>query len=444
VCAELKGKLSLSTSEPQDRLEDTLTDAVFTALKYLPRNILQEWLSQALPPDFAPLIKDAERAHFEFWPYLDGVEPDLTIEIGSLLVVVEAKYRSGFHTKNGMHQLESEWLRAADLATRRYLRGPIVVAVTSHFITMEDETAVRTKLKGRKELAARGLNANDAVRWSSWQQIAKSLQDHRQEVGGGLRELIDDVLLLLDRREVRNVFEGIDQADAWLLAGTAQVASERVYPKIAIFARELRDIGKPKGLIWGAADSGVVWNETKQLGNSPQWHRDFIELPYWNTRLPRKRGNAASLYVLFGLNRAAVDFGFWASVSNPAKWEPHIPGITASLAAMSLAGFAVAQGVSRRKAAIGTLNESITEAEVKAWLSKRGNWLRVDRSVAIGDLKSPDPAMSAFEEIIAELLKSDQALLSALLADGGLSQKTSSDVDSPEEHQEPQDLPGDV
>jgi hypothetical protein len=48
VPAELAGKLSMSSPSRQDRLEDTLIDAVFSALRYLPRSVLTDWLRAVL------------------------------------------------------------------------------------------------------------------------------------------------------------------------------------------------------------------------------------------------------------------------------------------------------------------------------------------------------------------------------------------------------------
>ena len=57
--AELAGKLSMASPSAQDRLEDTLTDAVFSALRYLPRQVLAEWLGSVLPPSVTKHITDA-------------------------------------------------------------------------------------------------------------------------------------------------------------------------------------------------------------------------------------------------------------------------------------------------------------------------------------------------------------------------------------------------
>src|SRR4051794_27195891 len=68
VRAELAGKLSMSSPSRQDRLEDTLTDGVFSSLRYLPRDVLTAWLRTVLPPSTWPHVTEAaaETAQFEF------------------------------------------------------------------------------------------------------------------------------------------------------------------------------------------------------------------------------------------------------------------------------------------------------------------------------------------------------------------------------------------
>jgi hypothetical protein len=52
--AELRGKPALDSGTPADRTEDTLTAAVFGALRYLPRSALLAVLNLAFPADFSP------------------------------------------------------------------------------------------------------------------------------------------------------------------------------------------------------------------------------------------------------------------------------------------------------------------------------------------------------------------------------------------------------
>lgn len=91
--ALLHGKLDPRIAEPH-RLEDALTSAVFgTLVMGEAWSLLASWLGVASGSD-----SPDEPRECWFWPRLFGaVEPDVILRLGSLLVVVEAKYRSGRH-----------------------------------------------------------------------------------------------------------------------------------------------------------------------------------------------------------------------------------------------------------------------------------------------------------------------------------------------------------
>jgi hypothetical protein len=74
--AELHGKLDVSGSTSLDRSEDTLTAAVFGALRYLPASALLAVLNRAFPGDFK--LADIRTApHIVFWPWMGDIEPDV-------------------------------------------------------------------------------------------------------------------------------------------------------------------------------------------------------------------------------------------------------------------------------------------------------------------------------------------------------------------------------
>jgi len=90
--ALLHGKLDESDPEPQ-RLEDTLTSTVFGAIFWAQDwTLLERWLG--IPPISSQRIPTIE---YWFWPRLAFAEPDVVFRLGNVLVVVEAKYRSGRH-----------------------------------------------------------------------------------------------------------------------------------------------------------------------------------------------------------------------------------------------------------------------------------------------------------------------------------------------------------
>ena len=96
--AQLHGKLSLGAAEPE-RLEDALTSTVLgTAIIAGDVDLIAEWLRGARPVAESQTGVSIENPGVEFecwfWPYLDGVEPDVVLRLGSTLVVIEAKFRS--------------------------------------------------------------------------------------------------------------------------------------------------------------------------------------------------------------------------------------------------------------------------------------------------------------------------------------------------------------
>lgn len=91
--ALLHGKLDPALAEPQRR-EDALTSSVFGTLCLVEAwDLIARWLGVVTWPAGHP-----ENLECWFWPRLAGaVEPDVVLRLGNVLVVVEAKYRSGRH-----------------------------------------------------------------------------------------------------------------------------------------------------------------------------------------------------------------------------------------------------------------------------------------------------------------------------------------------------------
>src|SRR5262245_45193597 len=92
--AVLNRKLDESIPEPQ-RLEDALTSTVFGSLVWAEAwELVARWL--ALP---SAALEKASSNDCWFWPKLAFAEPDVVLRMGNVLIVVEAKYRSGRHDR---------------------------------------------------------------------------------------------------------------------------------------------------------------------------------------------------------------------------------------------------------------------------------------------------------------------------------------------------------
>jgi len=95
--AELHGKVGPEASDAE-RKEDVLTSTSFGVLFAAGAwGVLIQWLGRARPVghqlQLNVVVSDSQA--YWFWPRLAGAEPDLVVRIGSLLVIVEAKYHSG-------------------------------------------------------------------------------------------------------------------------------------------------------------------------------------------------------------------------------------------------------------------------------------------------------------------------------------------------------------
>ncbi|MCH8912851.1 MAG: hypothetical protein IIA33_04715, partial [Planctomycetes bacterium] len=93
--ALLHHKLDETTPEPQ-RLEDALTSTVFGTLVMVEAaDVLAAWLSRARRIDASRTPVEGPLNGVWFWPQLALAEPDVIIQLGDRLFVVEVKLQSG-------------------------------------------------------------------------------------------------------------------------------------------------------------------------------------------------------------------------------------------------------------------------------------------------------------------------------------------------------------
>ncbi|UCH86638.1 MAG: hypothetical protein JSU97_09010 [Dehalococcoidia bacterium] len=184
LMAQLRGKL------PTDvwlGSEDLLTSAVFGTLKNLPASATAELLSRAQPLEGStPLLLSAP-LHWHFWPWWDVCEPDVVVEDEENLCIIEAKLYSDFgEDATAGSQLRREWndgfRRAQQVGKRLWL-----VTLTNHASFPEE--AIRRQL-------ARAGSESSRVCWLSWSEIGRFLDGLGDELAGGWRE---DLLELLSR-----------------------------------------------------------------------------------------------------------------------------------------------------------------------------------------------------------------------------------------------------
>jgi hypothetical protein len=170
IHAALYGKLDCLDSE------DALTCAVFTRLRYLPSQILGEWLTSArnlADPAAKTALRTAEPV-IEFWPSIKdtlrghgSVEPDIVLRFDDEIVVIEAKlWSSKSQTGEGLDQLARQWRSAVD-HYGAHARVSALIYLTPH---LEPPKAALTESAG-----ALGADAS-SLWWLSWSSLVPVLE----------------------------------------------------------------------------------------------------------------------------------------------------------------------------------------------------------------------------------------------------------------------------
>ncbi len=234
----------------------------------------------------------------------DGTEPDVVLLVGDRLIVIEAKYGSGF----GERQLHREWAGAVKMAAARGLARVLMLTVTKG---LHGEPPEVTSLR-------KDLDLGRAIAHMSWQQIGLVLDDLTFP-SPEATELRNDVLSMMEKRGVRHVYTGIEEEDWWLVSAAQIVARKRVYPQIAALARELQETLVPDGLRWGVSEDKVVHYHSFSLNAPASWARSYLQLPLWPTDFATQgRGKSwwATFHVLFDFLNAEVSIGYLTRPQN--------------------------------------------------------------------------------------------------------------------------------
>ena len=129
--AVLHHKLDEAIPEPQ-RLEDALTSTVFgTLVMAEASDVLAAWLSRAKYPDGTRgAVPTKPIIGIWFWPRLRLSEPDVILQLGNQLFIIEAKYHSDRHDSVSEEpeaidaeppitdQLHRQWMSISDGSSR--------------------------------------------------------------------------------------------------------------------------------------------------------------------------------------------------------------------------------------------------------------------------------------------------------------------------------------
>ena len=218
--AEIHGKISSSGSNLSDRLEDLLTSDVFGPLRYLPfADGFQHILREARTihgkrlivgePKYTSLVCFWRKSHFRpkvrFWRKLQKSEPDVVIECGDHLLLVEAKYLSG---KSGESQLAREF---SDLMTYPgTFSERSLVYLTAHR-TMPESDITNSYNADRDQAVCKRPDYAEkyekSTYWLSWFEVRRVIENLSKKQSGEKRLILKDIVRLLRKKGFRG-FEG--------------------------------------------------------------------------------------------------------------------------------------------------------------------------------------------------------------------------------------------
>lgn len=335
--AELQGKLDVEGSLATERLEDSLTDAVASALLYTDPAAVLAPVLRCLFPAASDDITDEEvaRAEVELWPrFTSGTEPDIVIRAAGWILIVEAKYTSGFGggtSNDATPQLVREWRGGREQAKATGLNGPLLTAVTKDPVEPVEVGHARDELRA-EILSDCQLEVSDAIQWTPWREVAAVLRAAKPDLTPPDRRLVTDVLRIMERRGVATMFTGIDPQHMQQLTAAHQVAVAQVTPAIAELADELESLLAHDEIVWGSANSGVWrWGRSDARNRADLWPMDHVTLPWWPSTWPARIGNPkAALICQVDFARGAVHIGhcqwtgsrsqsagLWATKSGP-------------------------------------------------------------------------------------------------------------------------------
>lgn len=193
IHAALHGKLDCLGSE------DALTCAVFTRLRYLPPQVLGEWLTTARNHSDVTAraaLRTAEPV-IEFWPSIKDtlrgqglVEPDIILRFDDEILVIEAKlWSSKSQTRDGVDQLAREWRGAIDYYGA-HVRVSAVIYLTPHLEPPKAELA--------ESAEALGTDAS-SLWWLSWSRLVPILEQQLVIGDRSSRIVAADLLAYLTR-----------------------------------------------------------------------------------------------------------------------------------------------------------------------------------------------------------------------------------------------------
>ncbi|MCK4850597.1 MAG: hypothetical protein KAT11_04555 [Phycisphaerae bacterium] len=194
--ALLHNKLDESIPEPQ-RFEDALTSTIIGTLALVDAaDVLTSWLARAKSADekFGHVCPGAIRDIW-FWPQLALAEPDVIIQLGDQLFVIEAKYRAGLHDGPANAEGEDRAERISDQLCRQWqslheprvahnrcaseLRQAIASCRPALVLIVDARRMRRARRQFLRSVSQAGQDAD--LRILTWQSLYEILAIHHQQ-----------------------------------------------------------------------------------------------------------------------------------------------------------------------------------------------------------------------------------------------------------------------
>ena len=207
MIAEIKGKISSTGSNLNDRLEDNLTGNIFGTLRYMSfEKGLKKILLEGISPKNSKAIDIIKNIHVEqwgsnisFWPYDKEGEIDVLLEFDNCIIGIEVKYLSGISSDDGItneiNLSENESIQQLARESRIISKKAgnrekilIFIADQQSCIDVYNDVCKRNIIKGDVNLV-----------YISWQQILDTLQ-HLNTDNEYEKLMINDLIDLLVRK----------------------------------------------------------------------------------------------------------------------------------------------------------------------------------------------------------------------------------------------------
>ncbi len=219
--AEIRGKISSSGSNISDRMEDLLTSDVFGPLRYLPfAEGLLPILSQAQNYHSGKTLEigdSSSEVRFHFWPRLEKSEPDVLIECGDHLLMIEAKYmsgKSGNFDEDEEQNGDNEVAASSDQLAREFqdleqydgnFSKRSLLYVTAHRVLPKEDIESSHKAISQIENAGYALSYRENTYWLSWVKVHDTIEKLSAKKGVSHHEtwILKDIKCLLDRKGLR-------------------------------------------------------------------------------------------------------------------------------------------------------------------------------------------------------------------------------------------------